>query len=240
MASVPTGMPAGIWTIDSSESSPFSVFDCTGTPSTGSEVFAAVMPGRCAAPPAPAMMTSRPRSRARAGVFEQQIRRAVRGDDADLERDAETLERIGRGLERLPVRRRAHDDADQWFHRSIVHCDTAVSVGVPAGLQQSAQQAKQLAAAAGARADRVPRAPVAPASATRRAAHAGATSRAATRQRDRPPAGGRATARCARARAARARSASCRCASAARIGSASILRISLPMYCFWRYSPPRR
>src|ERR1700722_16472290 len=37
-----------------------------GTPSTGSEVFAAVMPGRCAAPPAPAMMAFRPRSRAEA------------------------------------------------------------------------------------------------------------------------------------------------------------------------------
>ena len=64
MASVPTGMPAGICTIESSESMPLSAFDCTGTPSTGSEVFAAVMPGRCAAPPAPAMMTSSPRPRA--------------------------------------------------------------------------------------------------------------------------------------------------------------------------------
>ena len=31
--------------------------DSTGTPSTGSVVIAAVMPGRWAAPPAPAMMT---------------------------------------------------------------------------------------------------------------------------------------------------------------------------------------
>src|ERR1700722_12236408 len=37
-----------------------------GTPSTGSEVFAAAMPGRCAAPPAPAMMLFSPRSRAEA------------------------------------------------------------------------------------------------------------------------------------------------------------------------------
>ncbi len=40
---------------------PLSARDCTGTPSTGSRVFAAVMPGRCAAPPAPAMSTSMPR-----------------------------------------------------------------------------------------------------------------------------------------------------------------------------------
>jgi hypothetical protein len=64
MARVPTGMPRGICTIDSSESMPARVRDCTGTPSTGSSVLAAVMPGRWAAPPAPAMMTARPRSRA--------------------------------------------------------------------------------------------------------------------------------------------------------------------------------
>jgi hypothetical protein len=39
---------------------PFSAFEGTGTPNTGSVVKAAVMPGRCAAPPAPAMMTLKP------------------------------------------------------------------------------------------------------------------------------------------------------------------------------------
>src|SRR5690606_9323119 len=61
IASVATGTPAGICTIDSSESTPLSIDDCTGTPSTGRWVLAAHMPGRCAAPPAPAMMTSIPR-----------------------------------------------------------------------------------------------------------------------------------------------------------------------------------
>ena len=61
MASVPTGMPPGICTMESSESRPFSAALCTGTPSTGTVVCAATMPGRCAAPPAPAMMTCRPR-----------------------------------------------------------------------------------------------------------------------------------------------------------------------------------
>src|SRR5256714_7723361 len=50
--------------MDNSESSPPRDFDCTGTPSTGRMVLAAVMPGRCAAPPAPAISTSSPRSRA--------------------------------------------------------------------------------------------------------------------------------------------------------------------------------
>ena len=51
IASVPTGTPAGICTIESSESTPLSAADSTGTPSTGRSVFAAVIPGRCAAPP---------------------------------------------------------------------------------------------------------------------------------------------------------------------------------------------
>src|SRR6188472_1903575 len=64
IANVATGTPAGICTIDSSESIPDSAFDSTGTPRTGSVVFAAAMPGRWAAPPAPAISTRRPRSSA--------------------------------------------------------------------------------------------------------------------------------------------------------------------------------
>ncbi len=64
MASVPTGMPPGIWTIDSRLSMPDSALLSTGTPSTGSAVIDAAMPGRCAAPPAPATITFSPRSRA--------------------------------------------------------------------------------------------------------------------------------------------------------------------------------
>ena len=46
IASVPTGTPAGIWTIDSRLSMPFSAWLSIGTPSTGSEVIDAVMPGQ--------------------------------------------------------------------------------------------------------------------------------------------------------------------------------------------------
>src|SRR5690606_71012 len=60
MAKVATGTPAGICTIDSNESSPWSALLRTGTPSTGSSVLEASMPGRCAAPPAPAMIARRP------------------------------------------------------------------------------------------------------------------------------------------------------------------------------------
>jgi len=63
-ATVATGTPAGIWTIESSESRPSRFFSGTGTPITGSGVTAASMPGRWAAPPAPAMITASPRSAA--------------------------------------------------------------------------------------------------------------------------------------------------------------------------------
>ncbi len=62
MARVPTGIPAGICAIESKLSSPLRVLLSTGTPSTGRLVILAVIPGRCAAPPAPAMITLRPRS----------------------------------------------------------------------------------------------------------------------------------------------------------------------------------
>lgn len=64
IAIVATGMPAGICTIDSSESRPSRRASCTGTPITGSVVIDATMPGRCAAPPAPAITTRMPRSAA--------------------------------------------------------------------------------------------------------------------------------------------------------------------------------
>ncbi len=61
IASVPTGTPAGICTIESSESNPFSARDCIGMPNTGKQVLAAIAPGRAAAPPAAAISTSKPR-----------------------------------------------------------------------------------------------------------------------------------------------------------------------------------
>src|SRR5690606_37818600 len=57
MARVPTATPFGICTIDSRLSWPLRARLCTGTPSTGRCVLAATMPGKCAAPPAPAMIT---------------------------------------------------------------------------------------------------------------------------------------------------------------------------------------
>ncbi len=91
---VATGTPAGICTIDSSESRPSSLASGTGTPITGSGVAEATMPGRCAAPPAPAMITLMPRSAARPRVLEHAVRRAMRRHHADLERHVE----LGEGV----------------------------------------------------------------------------------------------------------------------------------------------
>ena len=60
MATVATGMPVGICTVDSSASSPSRVEDLTGMPITGRVVLAARAPARWAALPAAAMMTPKP------------------------------------------------------------------------------------------------------------------------------------------------------------------------------------
>src|SRR5688572_5245289 len=91
IATVATGTPTGICTIESSESRPFSAFDWIGTPITGSSVFDAVIPGRWAAPPAPAISTSMPRpsaaaaySNRRSGVRWAETIRVSKGTDRDF------------------------------------------------------------------------------------------------------------------------------------------------------------
>src|SRR5690349_24654218 len=56
----------------------------------------------------------------RSRVFEQEVGRAVGGDDLRLIRHPELVECFGRGAHRLPVGSRAHDDANQGFHREIL------------------------------------------------------------------------------------------------------------------------
>ena len=56
IASVPTGIPFGIWAIDRRLSRPFSFLLSMGTPNTGKGVNAAIIPGKWADPPAPAII----------------------------------------------------------------------------------------------------------------------------------------------------------------------------------------
>ena len=138
-------------------------------------------------------------------------------------------------LHRLPVRLRAHDDADQRFHAADCSIDERLLRA-----EGFAQQAEQLR---GSR--RSPR----PSAVRARAALDQRPSRLRRRCRDTsaassleaprlPATSGRAIARCAGSAAPRRARARVSRSSAARIGSASILRISLPMYCFCRYRPP--
>src|SRR5262245_25184566 len=60
MATVATGTPPGICTVDSSASSPCRDEEGRGTPITGRVVCAATTPARCAACPAPRMATPKP------------------------------------------------------------------------------------------------------------------------------------------------------------------------------------
>ena len=110
IASVPTGTPPGIWTIESSESSPWSAALCTGTPSTGSTVCAATMPGRCAAPPAPGDDHLDPAPFRARREFGHPHRRSMRRDDVLFVGNAKALQHVDGMLHRLPVGGRAHDD----------------------------------------------------------------------------------------------------------------------------------
>ena len=56
IATVPTGIPLGICAIDNKLSKPFNFLLSIGTPITGKFEIAAIIPGRCADPPAPAII----------------------------------------------------------------------------------------------------------------------------------------------------------------------------------------
>ena len=104
--------------------------DRTGTPSTGTVVLAASIPGRCAAPPAPAMIARRPRSAAPLGVLEQQVGGPVGRHDPHLVGDVELLEDVDRRTHGGPVRGGAHHHADAHVcPRSQLHGADCTALG---------------------------------------------------------------------------------------------------------------
>ena len=117
MANVATGTPAGICTIDSSESWPWRWRLGIGTPSTGTVVLAASIPGRWAAPPAPAMIARTPRSGRFLGEGEHLVGHAVGAHHARLVGHAEALEHGDRRPHRRPVAGRPHQDGDHCVPR---------------------------------------------------------------------------------------------------------------------------
>ncbi len=78
------------------------------------------MPGRCAAPPAPAMITFTPAALRALGEGVQPVGRAVGRDDALVVGDAERVERLGGVPHGRPVGLAAHDDRDGLGHACLV------------------------------------------------------------------------------------------------------------------------
>ena len=147
-ATVATGIPAGICTIDSSESSPSRCARGTGTPITGSGVTDASMPGRCAAPPAPAMMTRSPRPAAADPYPTISRGHTVGGHHVGLVGDAELVQGVRGRAHHRPVRIAAHDDAHQRLasHDLIASVPSAASSRGPRHSPSSVPQRRKLAA----------------------------------------------------------------------------------------------
>ena len=109
-AMVATGTPLGICTMDSRLSRPSRCARATGTPMTGRVVTEASIPGRWAAPPAPAISTRRPAGRRLLAEGDHVVRGPVGRDHPYLVRHAEALEHLDGPLHHGQVRRAAHDD----------------------------------------------------------------------------------------------------------------------------------
>ena len=112
MAKVATGMPAGICTMESNESTPRKTALSTGTPSTGTLVWAAIIPGKCAAPAGPGDDGGEPVFQRGASEFCEQFRRAMGRNDLPVNVDAETFELRYGVPQGFPIGMRAHDDGD--------------------------------------------------------------------------------------------------------------------------------
>ena len=132
-ATVATGTPPGICTIDSSESRPSSCASGTGTPITGSGVIDAVMPGQVRG--AAGTGDDHPQAPVgrRPGVLVHHVGRAVRRDDAHLVRHAELGEHVDRGLHHRQIGVAAHDHADE---RSIEATPSTLMERTRRGLQR--------------------------------------------------------------------------------------------------------
>ena len=116
MATVATGRPGGICTVESSESSPPSVPADSGTPITGSVVCATTRAGQVRGQPGAGDEHLDALALGVARVAARLFRRAVRRQDAQLGLDAELGERLLGLLHRLEVAVRSHQDADLRAH----------------------------------------------------------------------------------------------------------------------------
>ena len=112
IANVPTGIPPGICTVESSESSPLRAL-VIGTPRTGNVVCAAMTPAKCARATSGGnddFDTARVRlGREVAG----QARCAVGRHDMRFVRDPEICQGVSGGTHRVPIGFAAHENSDE-------------------------------------------------------------------------------------------------------------------------------
>src|SRR6188768_998290 len=163
----------------------------------------------------------------RGGVFEQEVGSAVGGNHLRLVGDTELVERFGRGAHCLPVGGRAHDDANQWFHHEILSNKARIernsSRDAPSLLPESTRSLVALTMSA--------------CSALRSAPGRHWTSSSSAAGPSLSKRARQASMRlCFSASIAETRDSAL---SAASMGAGSMSRMSLPMYCRWRASPPR-
>ena len=92
-------------------------FRFDGNAQHGQTVFAAVIPGRCAAPPAPAMMTSIPRFSAPEAYSNRDRASGAPRPPAFHVEHPDSSSIFDGMLHGFPIGRRAHDDADQRLAR---------------------------------------------------------------------------------------------------------------------------
>ena len=94
MASVPTGIPAGICTMECRLSTPDKAFDSTGTPNTGSGVSAAANAGQVRRAARAGDHDPEALGLGALGEGEEPVRRSVGRDDARIVGDLERVERL--------------------------------------------------------------------------------------------------------------------------------------------------
>ena len=97
--------------MDSSESIPFSAFDCTGTPRTGTRVFAAAIPGRWAAP-SPCNDDLQAACNGGLRILKQQVGGAVCRNNRHFVSHAKRVEHGTCVLHGFPVGPGTHDDSN--------------------------------------------------------------------------------------------------------------------------------
>ena len=122
MATVATGTPFGIWTIESRESRPSSELVFTGTPMTGRTVIGGHHAREVRRTAGARDDHAKAAAFRVARVGEHPLRGAVRRDDGALPGHSELVEHVARGLHDGQVRFASHDDADS-RHRSLLVSD---------------------------------------------------------------------------------------------------------------------